>query len=103
MQEAGPPWQQAAAKVRDDTTLSWLRKHEMMPSAVEDEDPRVRAMQQAIAHQQSRGRMQVPPGTTAGQEEADWADVVQYWRGVGGNALRLMGVDQQDVRNLGLV
>lgn len=60
------------------------------------EDPRIRAMRQAWTP-----NPEDPDG--AGQEEADWDDVVQYFRGVGGNALRFMGVPQKEVRNLGLV
>lgn len=39
----------------------------------------------------------------SGQVETDWSDVMQYWRGVGGSALRRVGVQQGNVRKLGLM
>lgn len=40
---------------------------------------------------------------SGGQLEASWSDVMQYWRGIGGSALRSAGVEQSNVRKLGLV
>eukprot|EP00927_Polykrikos_kofoidii_P044369 TRINITY_DN38350_c0_g1_i1.p1 TRINITY_DN38350_c0_g1~~TRINITY_DN38350_c0_g1_i1.p1 ORF type:complete len:904 (+),score=105.77 TRINITY_DN38350_c0_g1_i1:281-2992(+) len=57
-------------------------------------DPRVQAMQMAVS-----------PSTmmAAGKEDADWQDFVSYWRGVGGDTLRRLGVPHKGVRNVGLV
>jgi len=60
-------------------------------------DPRIKAMLQATQTNPFEER------SMAGQEEADWDDVVQYFRGVGGNAMRFIGVDQKGIRGLGLV
>lgn len=61
-------------------------------------DPRIQAMNMAAG-------APPPPALTeaAGQEEANWDDVVQYVRGVGGSALRMAGCDQETVRQFGLV
>lgn len=53
-------------------------------------------------------KMAVRPGAyedeeSGGQVEADWSDVMQYWRGVGGSALRSAGVEHGSIRKLGLM
>merc|ERR1712146_364031 len=80
----------ARMKKEDETTLSMLWKRD----CDDGDDPRIRAMRQAATPN---------PDGAGGQEEPDWDDVVQYMRGVGGNALRFIGVDHQNVRSLGLV
>jgi len=77
-------------------------------SGPQEADPRIQAMVQAV--QASRVRSQASfadeapiPDEVAGQEEANWEDVAKYMRGVGGNALRAIGVPHNGVRNLGLV
>jgi len=40
---------------------------------------------------------------TGGQKDANWWDTVDYWRAVTGEALRSAGVQQQHIRNLGMV
>jgi len=95
-------------KIMEETTLSMLASLPIEAMLAEEpwihasgtylkeepSDPRIRAMGQAVRpnHEES-----------AGQEDADWEDVVQYWRGVGGNALRYIGLPQKEVRQFGLV
>eukprot|EP00927_Polykrikos_kofoidii_P039059 TRINITY_DN33497_c0_g1_i1.p1 TRINITY_DN33497_c0_g1~~TRINITY_DN33497_c0_g1_i1.p1 ORF type:complete len:900 (-),score=91.89 TRINITY_DN33497_c0_g1_i1:59-2758(-) len=57
-------------------------------------DPRVQAMELAVSPN---------PTEAAGKADADWYDYVQYWRSIGGDTLRKLGVPHEGVRNVGLV
>lgn len=82
-------------KIKEETTLAMLANGPIEAMLAEEpSDPRIRAMSQAVKPNHEE---------CAGQEEADWEDVVQYWRGVGGNALRFIGLPQKEVRQFGLV
>lgn len=83
-----------AARLNGEATLASVLKDNSINVDDGDGDPRIKAMRQAVLPSH---------GTSAGQEDADWEDVAQYIRGVGGNALRFMGLPQKDVRNLGFV
>lgn len=67
----------------------------------DDMHSRVQAMQMAVSNLPPE-RMDSSPNP-AGQTQAGWNDVSSYWKSVGGQALRSIGVKQEDVRYMGLV
>eukprot|EP00927_Polykrikos_kofoidii_P044014 TRINITY_DN38109_c0_g1_i1.p1 TRINITY_DN38109_c0_g1~~TRINITY_DN38109_c0_g1_i1.p1 ORF type:complete len:895 (-),score=120.36 TRINITY_DN38109_c0_g1_i1:76-2760(-) len=78
--------QASPAKNRSGTDVDCLRR--------EHADPRMQAMELAASPN---------PSEAAGKEDADWHDVIQYWRSVGGDTLRKLGMPHKGVRQVGLV